>query len=166
MTKKIKPPRDDEILAMIEAQLDDVKLAAAALQIPLAKMQKRIKTKPLQGKYRALVLYMAGGNVSVAAKRIGLSRQQLYKCIEADPVIAKGKAEGLNKRLDFAESQLEKNILAGKEASIFFFLKCQGKVRGYIERQEITGADGAALAPTTIRLEYVKPGKAKKTSKK
>lgn len=48
-------------------------------------------------------------------------------------------------RLDFAEAQLLKNIQAGKEASLIFFLKTQGKRRGYVERTEITGADGGPL---------------------
>lgn len=38
--------------------------------------------------------------------------------------------------IDFAESQLLKNIKDGKEVSLIFFLKCKGKKRGYIERQE------------------------------
>lgn len=42
--------------------------------------------------------------------------------------------EGL---LDIAETMLQKNVIAGKEASVFFFLKTKGKKRGYIERQEI-----------------------------
>jgi predicted glutamine amidotransferase len=34
---------------------------------------------------------------------------------------------------DFTEQQLYKNIAAGKEASIFFYLKCKAKERGYVE---------------------------------
>jgi transposase-like protein len=37
--------------------------------------------------------------------------------------------------LDMAESQLFKNVKDGKEASIFFLLKCRGKARGYIEKE-------------------------------
>lgn len=40
--------------------------------------------------------------------------------------------EGL---IDLAESKLIGNIKAGKEASIFFFLKTQGKHRGYNENK-------------------------------
>ena len=41
-------------------------------------------------------------------------------------------------------------VLAGNLGAIIFFLKTQGKERGYTERQEITGADGTALV-----IEYV-----------
>jgi hypothetical protein len=35
-------------------------------------------------------------------------------------------------------------------AAIIFFLKTQGKSRGYVERQEVTGADGKKLFEVTI----------------
>jgi hypothetical protein len=53
--------------------------------------------------------------------------------------------EATERDLDYTESQLKKNIKAGKEASIFFHLKCKGKARGWIERQEVTGANGVPL---------------------
>jgi hypothetical protein len=42
-----------------------------------------------------------------------------------------------NVTLDFAESKLHEQIRTGNVASIIFFLKTKGKVRGYIERQEL-----------------------------
>lgn len=48
--------------------------------------------------------------------------------------------------LDLAEATLIKNIKAGKTADTIFYLKCHGKHRGYVERQEITGKDGAPIA--------------------
>ena len=39
--------------------------------------------------------------------------------------------------LDFAESQLHKQIQNGEVSSTIFYLKTKGKKRGYIERQEI-----------------------------
>lgn len=48
---------------------------------------------------------------------------------------------------DFAESKLYELIQAGDKTSIIFYLKCKGKSRGYIERSELTGADGSALMP-------------------
>lgn len=39
--------------------------------------------------------------------------------------------------LDFAESQLHKQINEGNTSATIFFLKTKGKKRGYIERQDI-----------------------------
>jgi hypothetical protein len=42
-----------------------------------------------------------------------------------------------NVALDFAESQLHKQIQEGNTTATIFLLKTKGKKRGYIERQEI-----------------------------
>ena len=54
--------------------------------------------------------------------------------------------------LDFAESQLHKQIAKQSTAATIFYLKTKGKKRGYIERQEITGADGM---PTNFQIEII-----------
>ncbi len=121
MTKRKPPPTDSDILDMIEAvnyrpeieAQDVLKIAAKALSITLAPLIRRLSQKPLRSKYRALVLRMAGGNVSVAAKRMGIHRATLHKDIANDDVVAEGWAEGHNRRADMAESQLEMNIQAG-----------------------------------------------------
>jgi hypothetical protein len=62
----------------------------------------------------------------------------------------KAAVEGIAEiALDFAESALMKNIKAGKEASNMFYLKCRGKRRGYVERQEIehSGQCGVLVVP-------------------
>jgi hypothetical protein len=41
-------------------------------------------------------------------------------------------------------------IKAGNVTAIIFYLKTQAKDRGYVERQELTGADGGKL-----QVEYV-----------
>ena len=46
---------------------------------------------------------------------------------------------------DFAESKLMINISRGKEASIFFFLKCKAKDRGYIDRVDINHSGRLSL---------------------
>jgi hypothetical protein len=53
--------------------------------------------------------------------------------------------------LDNAESKLYSEVLAGNMTALIFFLKTQGKSRGYCERQEITGAEGKGL---TINLQW------------
>ena len=73
------------------------------------------------------------GNISASCNAVGISRVTYYRWMEnksfADEVNAI-----LDANLDLAESKLMKNILEGKEASVFFFLKTKGKSRGYIEQ--------------------------------
>jgi hypothetical protein len=47
--------------------------------------------------------------------------------------------------IDIAESKLMELIGKGQPSAIIFFLKCLGKDRGYVERVETTGKDGADL---------------------
>jgi len=44
--------------------------------------------------------------------------------------------------LDTAEYQLMKAVHEGKTAELLFFLKTQGKSRGYVERQEVENSGG------------------------
>ena len=77
------------------------------------------------------------GFVSTAAKRLGISRVQLYRIINKHPTVKEALTDAREEMKDFAESKLFTNIQEGKEASIFFYLKTQAKERGYIERQQL-----------------------------
>lgn len=77
------------------------------------------------------------GVVSVACQKAEVSRETHYKWYRQDDDY-KAKVDNVkNICLDFAESMLLENIKSKKESSIFFYLKTQGKQRGYVERQEI-----------------------------
>lgn len=91
----------------------------------------------------------AFGNLSTAAKSLQVERATLYAWIEAEG-LEESVQEGRNRRLDFAESMLDKGMKDGNMTAIIFYLKTQGKSRGYIERQEVTGADGKKLFEVTI----------------
>ena len=73
------------------------------------------------------------GNISVSAENVGISRATHYQWMKSDNNY-KNEIIEINERvLDFVETALFKNIQAGKEASIFFYLKTKGKHRGYVE---------------------------------
>ncbi len=93
------------------------------------------------------------GVVTVACKKADIPRSTYYKWLNEDSVFAKDVQEIENVALDFAESQLHKQIAADSTAATIFYLKTKGKRRGYVERQEITGADGM---PTHFEIEIIK----------
>jgi hypothetical protein len=96
------------------------------------------------------------GNVTEAAAAVGMSRETHYDWLKNDAEYNAAVASLKNVALDFAESQLKKlmegaerqalthdgEIVTIKDApntsAIIFYLKTQGKQRGYIERQELS----------------------------
>ena len=96
------------------------------------------------------------GNVTEAAEKIGIRRETHYAWLKDDAEYSAAVASLKNVALDFAESQLKKlmegaerqalthdgEIVTIKDApntsAIIFYLKTQGKQRGYIERQELS----------------------------
>jgi len=96
------------------------------------------------------------GNVTEAAEKIGIRRETHYDWLKNDPEYSAAVASLKNVALDFAESQLKKlmegaerqalthdgEIVTIKDApntsAIIFYLKTQGKQRGYIERSELS----------------------------
>lgn len=93
------------------------------------------------------------GVVTTACKNAGVGRTQFYAWLKEDEEFATKVRDIENIALDFVESQLFKNIQEGKTSEMIFYLKTKGKKRGYIERQEITGADGM---PTNFQIEIIK----------
>jgi len=91
----------------------------------------------------------AFGNLSTAARSLQVDRHTIYNWIEQDG-LQQAVIDGRNTRLDFVESKLDQKIDGGDTTAIIFFLKTQGKSRGYVERQELTGADGKKLFEVKI----------------
>lgn len=82
------------------------------------------------------------GFVTTIAKRLGCDRTYIYKLAEKFPTVKEAIEEEREGNKDFVEGKLMQQIEAGNITGIIFYLKTQAKDRGYIERQEITGADG------------------------
>jgi hypothetical protein len=68
----------------------------------------------------------------------------VQKFVANDPELTEAANEARETMLDNAESKLYTEAMGGNTAALIFLLKTQGKKRGYIERQETTGADGQA----------------------
>jgi hypothetical protein len=92
------------------------------------------------------------GIVTVACKNADIPRSTYYKWINEDAEFAAAVRDIENVALDYAESKLHKQIGDNSTAATIFYLKTKGKKRGYVERQEITGADGI---PTNFQIEII-----------
>ena len=77
------------------------------------------------------------GVVTTACETVGISRKTHYQWLKEDDDYKCAVDELSDVALDFAESQLHKQIKDGEVSSTIFYLKTKGKKRGYIERQEV-----------------------------
>ena len=92
------------------------------------------------------------GYITRAAKRLGVDAQTIYNYRDRYPAVALAIEESREQRHDLVENALMNRIGEGDTTAIIFYLKCQAKGRGYVERQEITGRDGGPIE-TTVRRD-------------
>lgn len=90
-------------------------------------------------------LQRAKGFVYIAAKLLGCAPSTIHRRKKASKKVRRACRTARGEQLDFAETKLLAAIDAGEAWAICFFLKTQGKARGYIERAELTGKDGGAI---------------------
>jgi hypothetical protein len=88
------------------------------------------------------------GNLSMVARSFSISRQTLYNYMKQRPSVQAAVEEARETMIDNVESALYSAALKGEAWAVCFFLKTQGKSRGYVERQEVTGKDGAPMRLT------------------
>lgn len=107
------------------------------------------------------------GNKTQVSESLGVARKTLYEWIDKDPDLKASIHQQEEANIDFTESKLFARIEGYEHddthisnyqgeitvtpltkhyppdpTSIIFFLKTKAKHRGYVERQEITGANG------------------------
>ena len=87
----------------------------------------------------------SGGIILVAAQKLGVNRQSLHRRITKSPRLVRAVQETRESVLDLAESGLIKALGKGESWAVCFTLKCLGKHRGFVERAEVTGADGGPV---------------------
>lgn len=90
-------------------------------------------------------LQSAFGNISAVASVFGVTRAAVYGFIEDHPELKAVLKDARETLLDDAESSLHAAVLGSEGWAVCFALKCLGKERGYVERQEITGANGGGV---------------------
>ena len=82
-------------------------------------------------------LRASGGFISQAAKKLGVTQQAISDRIRKSEQLQQARKEIDESYLDLAESKLVNKINKEDLGAICFYLKCKGKDRGYVERQEI-----------------------------
>jgi hypothetical protein len=82
------------------------------------------------------------GVVTSAAKAVGVGRTTHYLWMQEDKEYKAAVDELSDVAIDFAESQLHKQIKEGNSTATIFFLKTKGKKRGFVERQEVDVSSG------------------------
>lgn len=93
---------------------------------------KKISIDQIEG-----AIIEASGNIAQVARTFGMSRGAIHYRIDNSPKLQKVLADSRETMLDNAESVLYKKVLEGSTPELIFFLKTQGKARGYVERSEI-----------------------------
>jgi hypothetical protein len=94
-----------------------------------------LQTQQLK-KAMLLALEQSLGIVTSAAKEVGIDRTTHYLWLKDDEKYKAAVDSIQDITLDFAESQLHKQIKDGEVTSTIFYLKTKGKKRGYVERVE------------------------------
>ena len=102
-------------------------------------------------------LTLSFGVIAHAAKQVGIDRTTHYTWLDDDPGYKAAVADLKEYKKDFIESKLIKLINDGDTAATIFAAKTQLKDRGYVERSEITGADGGPVEMAAIAINIVQP---------
>tara|TARA_R110000772_G_scaffold208319_1_gene318883 strand:- start:349 stop:777 length:429 start_codon:yes stop_codon:yes gene_type:complete len=100
-------------------------------------MTKKMDTLDTIKKKLLKALEKSLGIVTIACKEVDCARSTFYNYYNNDQDFKNAVDEISNLTLDFAESQLHKQIKDGNTTATIFYLKTKGKKRGYIERKEV-----------------------------
>jgi len=90
------------------------------------------------------------GLLTLAARKAGVSYRTLNRYANEFPSVREAVEEAKESMVDFAEGKLFDKISKGNTACIIFYLKTQGKSRGYIERHEVGGEGGHPIEVSVI----------------
>ncbi len=93
------------------------------------------------------------GNLAAIAEALKVSRQAVSKFIKRHPDIAQIVEEEKERVLDLVERSFIKAAIDGDRTCQIFFLKCQGKHRGWVEQEKQTAAEPARLIVETVVVD-------------
>lgn len=110
--------------------------------------KKRGRKPKLDPELVAAALAELQGNVAAVAKRFGVDRSAVRQLIDKRPALARVCRDAREGMLDHGESALYRAVIAGEAWAVCFFLKTQGKTRGYVEKHQVEqqGGGGADIS--------------------
>ena len=113
----------------------------------------------LKGKKKLMIqnLISTLGNVTKSAEKTGIERCTHYDWLTRDPAYKEAFDNIEDFQVDFYESALNQLVKDKTPSAIIFALKCKGKSRGWVERQEVE-----QVGDNSVRVEFVEPKKDKK----
>lgn len=97
------------------------------------------------------------GVISTACELAEISRDTHYRWMNEDEEYKREAEDTTDLAIDFAVSALHKQIAEGNHVSTIFLLKTLGKKRGYVERVETTGANGAPIEMKNMVIKVKTP---------
>lgn len=116
------------------------------------KMSEQNRTKLKKAAYLAALSRRLGVKTLAMKDAEIVSRNTLKVWRETDPDFAEAEASVQYEVGDFVENALIRKINDGDTTAIIFYCKTKLRTRGYVERKELTGADGAPMQITGIRI--------------
>ena len=93
----------------------------------------------------AEALVKSAGLYTPAAQLLGCERSSIHKRVAKSQALQDLCAKIKEQTIDLAEHRLMEHIRKGSLTAIIFYLKCQAKPRGYVERQEVSGPNGGPM---------------------
>jgi predicted transcriptional regulator len=113
---------------------------------------------PIIGVYKQSViaaeLRRHKGAVSSTAKALDITKATLEKYIMKSKVLKSIVCEIVETEIDEVESELMTQVRKGNMTAILFYLKCKGKDRGWVEKNELT----VDVKPITFKYNLAKGG--------
>jgi hypothetical protein len=120
---------------------------------PKKKTPKKKGRKPvLDPELVAAAIAKLDGNLSAVARRFDVHRSSVQELVGNRPSLQKALSDAREGMLDEAESSLYRAVKGGQAWAVCFFLKTQGKCRGYTEKpDDDAGKDkGAGGVPVEL----------------
>jgi hypothetical protein len=88
------------------------------------------------------------GKLTPTAKALGVCSSYVRQRIRENPSVMDAYLHARDEIVDSAEQVMMDKLKEGSERAAMYILSTLGKDRGYTERHEITGKDGAELVVT------------------
>lgn len=117
------------------------------------------KVKRLGNELIAKALMANNGKISKTAASLHISHWSLKQHLNKNPELMKLMVVGKEAELDYVEDKFMDAVKLGNLSAMIFYLKCQGRSRGWIERPE----DSKTNKPNvTFKYTLVMPDKKRK----